>query len=162
MSGARRGGSSRVVATAFAVLTIGLAACNSDPTEVQLQVIEEVTFAASLGVDLAAMTKLPEGMYIQDRVMGSGPGLAAGDTAWVYYELYLHTGTPISSDLFRFEFRRTPPAVIQGWDIGLEGMMAGGARLLVIPPELAYGSRAVGSIPAGSILVFEVELDSIS
>jgi FKBP-type peptidyl-prolyl cis-trans isomerase len=108
------------------------------------------------------MTKLPEGMYIQDRVVGTGPGLVAGDSAWVYYELYLHTGAPVANGLFDFELLANPPDVIDGWDIGLEGMMAGGTRLLVIPPELGYGSGARTGIPGGSILVFEVELDSIT
>ncbi|MEZ0216938.1 MAG: FKBP-type peptidyl-prolyl cis-trans isomerase, partial [Rariglobus sp.] len=33
---------------------------------------------------------------------------------------------------------------------------------LTIPADLAYGNRAQGAIPAGSVLVFEVELISIS
>jgi FKBP-type peptidyl-prolyl cis-trans isomerase len=140
----------------LAALTVGLVACNE---ENPFEVIEDVTFNPSLGVDLSAMTRLPEGMYIQDRVVGTGPGLAAGDSAWVYYELYLRTGAPIENGLFGFEFRTTN--LIEGWDIGLAGMMAGGTRLLVIPPELGYGEQPVGGV-RGAVLVFEVELDSIT
>ncbi|MFV0484660.1 MAG: FKBP-type peptidyl-prolyl cis-trans isomerase [Candidatus Saccharimonadales bacterium] len=49
--------------------------------------------------------------------------------------------------------------VIKGWTQGVPGMAVGGTRRLVIPAELAYGSRSPSAnIPANSALVFDIEL----
>ena len=60
-----------------------------------------------------------------------------------------------------FKFTLGTGQVIKGWDEGLLGMKIGEKKTLTIPPEKGYGARAVSSIPANSILVFDVELVGI-
>ncbi|KAI0190801.1 hypothetical protein F4808DRAFT_444325 [Astrocystis sublimbata] len=60
-----------------------------------------------------------------------------------------------------FGFQLGGGRVIKGWEEGLLDMCIGEKRTLTVPPELGYGSRGMGPIPAGSTLVFETELIGI-
>jgi len=98
-----------------------------------------------------------------DEVVGTGATAEAGDTVTVQYVGSLTDGTVFDASKNHgdqgFTFTLGAGQVIQGWDIGVAGMKEGGKRKLVIPAALAYGDQAVGNvIPAGSTLVFEVEL----
>jgi peptidylprolyl isomerase len=48
--------------------------------------------------------------------------------------------------------------VIKGWQEGLLGVPVGSQVLLVIPPELAYGSEDKPNIPPNSTLIFVVDI----
>ncbi len=52
--------------------------------------------------------------------------------------------------------------LIKGWQLGLQLIKKGGKIKLFLPPSLAYGSNAVGTIPANSILIFEVSLIDVT
>lgn len=96
---------------------------------------------------------------------GQGPRAMPFSVVDVHYTGRLDDGKVFDSSVERGEpFRFTLGAgqVIPGWDLGIEGMKAGGKRILVIPPELAYGQRGAGSvIPPNATLTFEVELVAV-
>ena len=88
-----------------------------------------------------------------------------GDKIRVHYKgTLLSNGNKFDSSYDRgvpFEFPLGKHRVIAGWDQGLKDMCVGDKRILTIAPELAYGNRNLGAIPACSTLVFETELMQI-
>ena len=107
--------------------------------------------------------KMDNGLQIQDLKVGTGPETKTGFSVAVNYLGTLENGTKFDSSYDRgqsFQFVLGAGQVIKGWEIGVAGMKVGGKRKLIIPPDLAYGSRNVGNglIPPNSTLVFEVEL----
>jgi FKBP-type peptidyl-prolyl cis-trans isomerase FkpA len=142
-------------------LFLALAACGEDAV-VQPDPLTNDDFAATLNVDLSAMTQTASGLYYQDIQVGAGDEAVAGATVTVHYEGWLPDGTKFDSSRDRgqpFEFVLGIGRVIPGWDEGVAGMLVGGTRKLVIPPNLAYGAAgAPPTIPGNATLVFDVEL----
>ena len=134
-----------------------LVACGGGgSSEIEYQVIEDVNFASSLGIDLSQMTKTTSGLYYEDVVEETGDPAMARNTVEVSYTGYLTNGDTFDSGSFPFVL--SSGAVIPGFDEGVTGMKVGGKRRIIIPPALAYGAASIGSIPAGSILIFDLEL----
>ncbi|MGH7241063.1 MAG: FKBP-type peptidyl-prolyl cis-trans isomerase [Candidatus Saccharimonadales bacterium] len=104
-------------------------------------------------------------LQIIDRVEGTGDAVAAGATVTVdYIGAIAATGHVFqSSKDFGKPITFGLGQVIQGWGDGIPGMKVGGTRRLIIPAEMAYGSRPpYGSgIPADAPLVFDVTLHAI-
>jgi FKBP-type peptidyl-prolyl cis-trans isomerase len=96
---------------------------------------------------------------------GAGEQAQAGKTVKVHYTGRLLDGTKFDSSLDRsdpIEFKLGQGMVIKGWDEGIALLKVGGKALLIIPSNLAYGSRGAGGvIPPFSPLTFEVELVSV-
>jgi FKBP-type peptidyl-prolyl cis-trans isomerase FkpA len=113
-----------------------------------------------------AMHTTASGLQFEDTVTGTGPEAGAGQQVSVHYTGWLYNdgvkGAKFDSSKDRndpFEFGLGEGMVIKGWDEGVQGMRVGGTRVLVIPPQLAYGARGAGGvIPPNATLMFEVEL----
>lgn len=123
-----------------------------------------ITLAVFLFVVSCSKEKqtMSNGLQIEDIKIGEGNEVKKFDIVTVNYTGTLEDGTKFDSSLNpgRTPFRFTVGAgqVIKGWDEGLMGMKVGGKRKLTIPPELGYGSRDNGPIPANSTLIFDIDL----
>jgi hypothetical protein len=112
----------------------------------------------------ASTVTTASGLTYEDLQVGDGATAKTGDSVTVNYTGWLEDGTKFDSSIDRgqtFDFTIGAGNVIVGWDEGVAGMRVNGARLLVIPPSLGYGSTANNSIPANSTLIFEVQLVAI-
>ncbi len=103
----------------------------------------------------------PTELVVQPLITGTGPAVESGQNVTFQYSGWLWDGTPFDSSWENGSpFTTTIGAgqVIQGWDQGLVGQPVGSQVLLVIPPALGYGDTEQGAIPAGSTLVFVVDI----
>ncbi|APV49940.1 hypothetical protein BWI17_09735 [Betaproteobacteria bacterium GR16-43] len=116
----------------------------------------------------------PKELVTKDLAPGSGRTVVPKAAILVGYTGWLYDGCAkdLKGAMFDTSEGRPTPfgfmvgagRVIKGWDEGVVGMKEKGAkRLLVIPPDKAYGDRAApgGKIPPNSTLVFEVETFNI-
>jgi FKBP-type peptidyl-prolyl cis-trans isomerase FkpA len=126
--------------------------------------------AAPMVVGSATPGPAAEQLIVTDTKIGTGKEATTGATVFMHYSgwLYRPLAKNMHGKLFDSSIPRGEPLdfvlgtgrVIKGWDQGVQGMKVGGKRTLIIPSELAYGSRpSPGSgIPPNSALIFDVEL----
>ncbi|WP_062381484.1 FKBP-type peptidyl-prolyl cis-trans isomerase [Demequina pelophila] len=111
-------------------------------------------------VDFAGAVK-PEGLVVEVLTAGEGPAVVEGQQITVHYSGWLWDGAKFDSSWDRGETIAFPiayGALIDGWVDGIVGQPVGSQLLLVVPPESGYGFRPMGPIPAGSTLVFAIDV----
>jgi peptidylprolyl isomerase len=118
---------------------------------------------ARINAEYPNALQTPSGIRYIVQKAGTGAKPQAGKTVRVAYKGMLLSGDVFDNSDIQggpLEFQAGIGRVIPGWDETVMDMKVGEKRLVVIPPELAYGSREMGNgaIPANSFLVFEMEL----
>jgi len=104
-----------------------------------------------------------DGLRFKVLKKGTGSKPAAGSQVRILYTLTLSDGKKLDSTADRnnepFSFTLGAGKVIPGFDKAVAAMAYGERRVVVIPPELGYGSAGAGGVvPGNALLVFEIEL----
>lgn len=99
------------------------------------------------------------GMYYKIDVAGGSGKANVCSTISFKYKGELTNGTVFQQVDSPIQY--TLGELITGFKNGIPLIGTGGKVKLYIPPSLGYGSQANGSIPANSVLIFEVELSGI-
>eukprot|EP01056_Protomagalhaensia_sp_Gyna25_P000714 Protomagalhaensia_sp_Gyna_25__713@NODE_1335_length_1935_cov_425_004747_g1067_i0_p1_GENE_NODE_1335_length_1935_cov_425_004747_g1067_i0NODE_1335_length_1935_cov_425_004747_g1067_i0_p1_ORF_typecomplete_len306_score51_96FKBP_C/PF00254_28/3_9e03FKBP_C/PF00254_28/2_5e20CDC27/PF09507_10/0_58Mucin/PF01456_17/1_9FAP/PF07174_11/2_3_NODE_1335_length_1935_cov_425_004747_g1067_i09901907 len=121
---------------------------------------EGVEQSQSDGVKPGVKKRLSNGVTYEILKVGSPKGLAKrGVHAVVGYEGRLRNG--VLFDKGELTMRVGAGEVVPGFEAGVEGMLLGEKRQLLIPARLGYGPRRMGKIPPNSDLLFTVTLRNV-
>jgi peptidylprolyl isomerase len=105
------------------------------------------------------------GLQVTEVVEGEGSPPEAGDIVSVLYTAWYVGGKQFDSYLDPeqpYRFRINKKQVIDGLNEGVSTMRKGGKRILILPPELAFGKEGLrGTVPPETWVKFEVELVDI-
>ena len=108
----------------------------------------------------------PPELVVVDIVEGDGEVVPDGATVTTDYVgvSWTNDGEEFDSSWDRGEPATFPlSGVIQGWTECIPGMKVGGRRLLIIPPDQAYGAAAPSpAIAANDTLVFVIDMVGIA
>ena len=110
------------------------------------------------------VTSLPKGIYYKVLVSGKPDGHHPSPRSIVTVH---YTGKTINGRKFDSSRSGAPLAMrlsdlIEGWIIALQQMVVGDKWEVYIPAEMGYGRFSQPGIPAGSTLIFEIELLGIA
>lgn len=133
-------------------------ACSSDDTPKDYTSENEQEIQAYLATNNLTAQSSSTGLYYIIDTPGTGVAPLTTDRVKIAYKGYLTDGTVFDEspeEGVSFTFLNS---LIPGFTEGITYFKEGGSGTLIIPAHLAYGSSTNGSIPAGSVIIFDIEL----
>lgn len=145
----------------FSLAIILFFSCGSDDKIVDYTAQNEEEILAYIAANELNATKSTSGLYYVINEQGTGNKPTASNNVTVAYKGYFTNGSVFDqSDSDGISFGLTQ--VIKGWTEGITYFNEGGNGILLVPSHLGYGSSGTRGIPAGSVLIFDVNLKAIN
>ena len=145
----------KLIFTLLPVLFVFLACKKVTSTE-QAKIDEDIIVKYIADNNLNA-TATGSGLYYVIQEPGTGAGCNENSDVKVAYKGYFTSGEVFDQSAaagITFSLKQ----VIQGWTEGIPKFKEGGKGILLIPSALGYGTNSSGSVPANSVLIFDIEL----
>lgn len=127
----------------------------------------DASVAARASVSIASVLSPVDNdkVSVYDISIGSGNTVTKGDILNVSYIGFVGNNLPFTATQFdsndNFNFTIGSETIIKGYSLGTDGMRIGGTRVIIMPPEFAYGSKSIpGRIPSNSTLTFLITLNN--
>jgi peptidylprolyl isomerase len=146
-----------LVACGLVALLLTVAGCDGDETETTGDGKPKVTIPAG---------PPPKQLVIEDLEEGTGKVAKTGDDVRVDYVMVTHSNRREIASSYGsrppFAFKLGLPGfAIDAWDEGVTGMKVGGRRMVIAPPDKAYGAQGRSKIKPGETLVLLIDLLSV-
>ncbi|RZK41176.1 MAG: hypothetical protein EOO90_12265 [Pedobacter sp.] len=104
---------------------------------------------------LTGFDRKPSRVYVKVTTLGTGALVTPYSTITAKYKGRVLNGTQFdASDSFKTPINE----LVHGWEKGLVGLPKGSVVRIIFPSDLGYGATPRPSIPANSILDFDIEL----
>ena len=142
---------------ALFILIITIASCKKTPTVDQAKVDDGIikNYISTNGLNATATGS---GLYYVIKTVGTGANPTANSTVNVVYKGYFTNGSVFDQSSVSGASLNLG-SVIAGWQEGIPYFKKGGGKgILLIPSALGYGSQVSGSIPANSVIIFDITL----
>lgn len=133
------------------------ACSNSDDSEADFTAENEAEIQAYISANNLTPQKSSSGLYYIIEEQGTGARPSLSDRVKVAYKGYFTNGDVFDESQEGLSFPILAN-LIPGFAEGINYLNAGGKAKLIIPANLAYGSRGNEQIPAGAVVIFDVEL----
>lgn len=138
------------------LITVAFLSCKKKKT-VDQAAADETIITQYIADHKLNATATGSGLYYVMTSVGAGANPTSTSSVTVKYKGYLTDGTVFDqSSNIGVTFSLTQ--VIKGWTEGIPLFKKGGKGILLIPSALGYGAQQQGSIPANSVLIFDIEL----
>ncbi|WP_291404444.1 FKBP-type peptidyl-prolyl cis-trans isomerase [Daejeonella sp.] len=142
-------------------LTLGSCSKNDDFDPAKQAELDEALIVKFIADNKITATKHSSGVYYQ--ILSPGTGSVIYNANTVVTAKY--TGRLLNGSIFDQTTTQIPSfalgKVIVGWQIGVPLIQKGGKIRILIPSQYGYGRNVAGTIPANSVLDFDIELTDV-